>query len=95
MTIEQLVKNGNSNLQIVVGIMELKEFAIEIANEVLSAKIEKKTDEIYYTSEQTANRLQVDKSTLWRWNKAGYLSPIKVGGKIRYRESDIKKAMEG
>lgn len=30
-----------------------------------------------------------DPSTLWRWEKAGYLSPVRIGGKVFYRRSDI------
>lgn len=39
--------------------------------------------------------LDVDKSTLWRWAKAGYLVPIKIGTKTRYRKSDIEKLLSG
>ena len=28
-------------------------------------------------------------STLWRWEKAGYLTPVKIGVKVFYRRSDI------
>ena len=30
-----------------------------------------------------------DPSTLWRWEKAGYLTPVKIGVKVFYRQSDI------
>lgn len=30
-----------------------------------------------------------DPSTLWRWEKAGYLKPVKIGVKVFYRRSDI------
>lgn len=30
-----------------------------------------------------------DPSTLWRWEKAGYLTPVKIGVKVFYRRSDI------
>lgn len=28
-------------------------------------------------------------STMWRWEKAGYLTPVKIGVKVFYRRSDI------
>ena len=31
----------------------------------------------------------VDRSTLWRWAKTGYLIPAEVGGKRLYKQSDI------
>jgi len=30
-----------------------------------------------------------DPSTLWRWEKAGYIKPVKIGVKVFYRRSDI------
>jgi len=42
-----------------------------------------------------AEMLDVDKSTLWRWAKIGYLVPINVGGKRRYRMSDVNRILNG
>lgn len=39
--------------------------------------------------EATAKRLHVDPSTLWRWRKMKLLSPIKIGGRVYYREEDV------
>ena len=39
---------------------------------------------------KAAEILDVDLSTLWRWNKEGYLLPVKIGGKRRYRMSDVQ-----
>ena len=50
--------------------------------------------ETYPTPEHVAKILNVDKTTLWRWNKNGILKTIKVGGKTRYRMSDVKKFFE-
>lgn len=30
-----------------------------------------------------------DPSTLWRWEKTGYLVPVKIGVKVFYRQSDL------
>ncbi|KAA2651618.1 MerR family transcriptional regulator, partial [Alistipes onderdonkii] len=35
-------------------------------------------------------KLHVDPSTLWSWDKRGYLRKIEVGGKRLYRESDVE-----
>lgn len=51
--------------------------------------------EEYKTPNETAKMLDVDKSTLWRWAKQGYLVPVKWGNKSRYKLSDIKCCMEG
>ena len=51
--------------------------------------------ETYPSIDQVAKILNVDKSTLWRWNKSNYLCTIEVGGKRRYKMSDVKKILEG
>lgn len=37
------------------------------------------------------SRLDVSRTTLWRWEKSGYLTPVRVGNKVRYKASDINK----
>jgi len=32
-------------------------------------------------------------TTLWLWNKRNYLKAIKVGNKVRYRFSDVKRIL--
>jgi len=49
--------------------------------------------ETYLSPQKTAELLDVDKSTLWRWNKRDYLKSIELGGKRLYRMSDIKKIL--
>ena len=34
--------------------------------------------------------LKVSHTTLWKWEKAGYLTPVRVGKRIYYRAEDIK-----
>jgi predicted site-specific integrase-resolvase len=43
---------------------------------------------------ETSQMFDVDLSTLYRWDKLGYLTKIKIGGKVRYRMSDIQKLMK-
>lgn len=49
----------------------------------------------YLTREQVIEKLNIVPSTLWRWQKRGYLVPVKVGGENRYRSTDIDKILEG
>jgi len=92
MNINSLIEGG-ATIQIVVTPLDLREAFLqwsEEANAGMSRKPEK-----YLTAQETADRLGVDISTLWRWNRSGYLRKIKVGAKPMYRESDIEKLMEG
>lgn len=52
-----------------------------------------KAKEYLLTPEEAAELLKVSSVTLWRWDKSGYLTPVYVGGKKRYRNSDIHKIM--
>ena len=38
--------------------------------------------------------LEVSATTLWRWEKCGYLIPVAVGNKKKYRMSDIQKILQ-
>lgn len=40
-------------------------------------------------------KLGVVPSTLWRWNKKGYLCPVLIGGQYRYRVADVNEILEG
>ena len=44
---------------------------------------------------QVAKRLNVDPSTLWRWERDGYLIPTRLGRKVLYNESDLIAIEEG
>ena len=91
MSIIELLKTG-ANVQLVINALDLKEAFLQWSEET---RKEEPREEIYLTAKETAEKLGVDVSTLWRWDKAGYLKKIKIGNAIRYRESDVTKLMEG
>ena len=95
MNISEIIKQGHS-VTLAVGAEDLKNFAQTIAEQTrneIEHEIAESKSEVYYTAGQTARILNVDKTTLWRWNKRNYLKPIKVGGLLRYRKSDIDKIL--
>lgn len=89
-----LEKEPNANVQLIVTLSDLKEFATSLIKELADEKSNsKEKEELLLTTSQVANKLQCDPSTLWRWAKVGYLVPIRVGQKKRYRLSDINKIL--
>ena len=42
---------------------------------------------------QACKILGVVPSTLWKWAKSGYLTPVKIGTKVLYKASDIEELM--
>ena len=77
---------AGQNIQLVVTIADLKEFALSLMSETRCTDVQQ--SEPMYTPAEFAKLHKVDRSTLWRWCQAGILKPIHIGGKTYYRESD-------
>ena len=67
----------------------LADFANTLIEEARTQLI--KEEEPTYTPAEFAKRWRVDKSTLWRWVRDGKLSKTVVGGKVFYKDSDLRK----
>lgn len=94
MSIKDLIANGaENNVSVTIGVADLRNFFLELINEVEANKTEDKP-ESYLSQDEASKLLKVDRSTLWRWDKDNYLKKVRVGGKVRYRLSDIQKIME-
>lgn len=50
--------------------------------------------EVYLTRQQTADFLQISLPTLHQYTKEGLINSFRIGSKIRYKKSDIEKAMQ-
>lgn len=91
MDIQELLEKG-ANLSFTVGGSDLYQFARAISEQTrlqIENEVAAQSTETYFTRQQVVDRLSVDKSTLWRWAKRNYLNPVRVGGLVRYRKSDI------
>ena len=76
--------------------MSLHDLELAVQNFVDKLLVQRENKpETYLTAEETAKRLGVDRSTLWRWNKEGYLLAIKIGSKVRYKLSDVERLQKG
>ena len=74
---------------------DLKEFANQIllgakSIAMLEAEAAATSDQLL-TIDEAAKLLSVSKMTLYRWDKNGYLKKMEIGGKRRYRKSDIER----
>lgn len=90
--IEELIKN-NADLTLSIKIKDLKEFAdylIKNTKRELEEIVISEKAETYPTVKQVSEILNVNITTLWRWNKKGYLKTIEFGGGRRYKMSDVK-----
>lgn len=85
--------NKGSQTLMIVSKDDLESVVQNAVDRVLEQREHK--PEVYLSAEETAKRLKVDRSTLWRWNKEGYLISNKVGNKVRYKLSDIERIQRG
>lgn len=97
MNINELLKS-DANFTVSIGIKDLKEWHKEVIADTrreLEEIVLNDKAETYPTPKQVSEMLNVDLTTLWRWNKKGYLKTIEFGGGRRYRMSEVKALMNG
>lgn len=84
------------NVNITIKLSDLLEAFREIAEEIHNTYEDEraaKDSEILIPRQEVLQLLGVNSTTLWRWNKEGYLKAVKVGAKTKYRKCDIDKLM--
>lgn len=68
---------------------DLLNFFMDISNQQLSQKKEEK----YLTVSEVMKMTGKARSTLWTWERKGYLVPSRIGKELRYLQSDIINLM--
>ena len=91
MEIQKLLENQNITISLTGE--QLNEFANQILSGARAIYEKVEEPEQYITRRQAAEMLDVTNVTIWRWKKESYLVPIEVGGKYKYRLSDINKIL--
>jgi hypothetical protein len=87
---------NETNITVSVGLNDLREFAKDMIQQTrreFDDLVVAQKSETYISRQRASEMLEVDLSTLWRWAKQGYLVPVSVGGKKRYRMSDINNRL--
>lgn len=86
------------DMTIAVKLNDLVEFGNILISNVkseLEQTIADQNAETYLSSNKVMEMIGISTTTLWRWQNTGYLVPINVGGKRRYRKSDVMRIIEG
>lgn len=68
---------------------EIKTILNEIRKEQEQLLRDEKSAAQLLTPDEVMSQLAISDTTLWRWGKAGYLSPIYIGGQRRYKQIDV------
>ena len=107
MNIQQLINSGESGVSITVTLADLREFALDLINQTAGRIADELTQHTNNTTTRKApatdpdmmetdevlDRLQVNRSTLFRWNNNGYLCHVKVGRRNLYRRADVLRIL--
>ena len=94
----EILQEEQSSIKLEVSGEDLLEFSNDLINRAkteLSAEIAEAQKERYLTKAEVKEMCDVCDATLWHWNKKKYLKVIKVGNKVRYRMSDVRRILEG
>jgi predicted DNA-binding transcriptional regulator AlpA len=93
-----IIQDEKASIKLEVTGEDLLNFSNDLINRAkneLSVEIAEARKEKYLTKEEVKEICGVCDATLWHWNKKNYLNTIKIGNKVRYRMSDIRKILEG
>lgn len=93
MSLRDLLESG-ANVSVTVTLDDLRMIFKEAANSAKSVSEEQDTEEFLSRKEVLA-LLKIDSSTLWCWEKAGYVKSYPFGGRKRYRREDIEAIRTG
>ena len=91
-----IINSGNGNIRLEVTGEDLLHFSNQLirkTKEEMVTVAKNSRTETYLTKEEVKQLCGVCDTTLWHWNKRDYLKPVKIGSKLRYRLSDIKKLL--
>lgn len=90
-----ILSNPNANIKLEISCEDLRNYSDELISRVLNevATMKEPTDDRLLTRDEVKNLCGVCDATLWHWNKRNYLKPVKVGCKVRYRQSDVNRIL--
>lgn len=81
-----------------IGIIEFAKAMQLAAREEQAAKMQDasyslfpENDNSLVTKKEAMQGFNVSHTTLWKWQKCGYLVPVKVGKRVYYRRTDIER----
>lgn len=92
LAIQEVLMSGNASVLLSVTGKDLQEYGEYVARKVIEQFVPK--EEKYLKIAEVASMLHVDRSTLHCWDKQNYLKKVQVGGRPRYKLSDVEAIMK-
>lgn len=95
MDIREIMRSNSSSQQLFIvsaqDLIDIIDTSVKKTIQELKESVSKSNNDNLVPLKEVAETLNVSRCTLNRWNKDGYLIPIKIGRKVFYRQNDINK----
>ena len=86
--------NSGANVSVTVKLEDLKELFKEVSNGQTSLPKDVPSEE-FLSRKEVLGILKIDSSTLWSWEKTGYIKSYPFGGRKRYKLVDVEAIRTG
>ena len=86
------ILNSDLNVSITINSQELKSFLKDVATNLQPKPT---NEEVYLSVDEVCSLTKKVRSTLWTWEKRGYLMPKRMGKVLLYKKSDVLALMGG
>lgn len=93
MNIRELLQSG-ANLSLTVSLEDLRQLVREITGKNQSTQQTPPPEE-FLSRKEVLKVLSIDSSTLWSWEKTGYIKSFPFGGRKRYKAEDVEAIRTG
>jgi predicted DNA-binding transcriptional regulator AlpA len=93
MNYRDLLESG-ANVSVTVKLDDLKTIFKEVVGDLKHARQEPPPEE-FLSRREVLSRLGIDSSTLWSWEKTGYIRSFPFGGRKRYKLADVEAIRTG
>ncbi|MFP5155311.1 helix-turn-helix transcriptional regulator [Bacteroides clarus] len=95
MDIREIMRSNSSSQQLFIvsaqDLIDIIDTSVKKTIQELEESVSKSNNDNLVPLKEVAETLNVSRCTLNRWNKDGYLIPIKIGRKVFYRQNDINE----
>ncbi len=89
MQLKEIIKD-NPGINLTINSGELLEFGESIADRAVKTFLQKH-DEKVYSRQQVMQKFGICSASLWRYGKMGLIESKKIGNRVFYPESEIKR----
>jgi hypothetical protein len=83
-----------ANVNVTLKLEDLREIFKEMVGSIKPKAIDQPSEE-FLCRKEVLNTLKIDSSTLWSWEKTGYIKSYPFGGRKRYKLADIEAIRTG